>query len=83
MAFEACGLERLGSYASVDNGRSRRALEKAGFRHEGTLRSYHRHGDACHDVDVFSMLRAEWEAGPLAAVPATLRGEVSSAWRPS
>ena len=83
IAFDACGMERLGSYAGVGNPRSRRALEKLGFRHEGTLRAYHRHRGAPRDVDVFSLLRAEWLAGPLVAVPADLTGEVSPAWRPS
>ena len=83
IAFDACGLERLGAYAGVRNPRSRRALEKLGFRHEGTLRAFHRHGDVVHDVDVLSLLRAEWQAGPLAAVPCTLEGAPSRAWRPS
>jgi [ribosomal protein S5]-alanine N-acetyltransferase len=83
IAFDACRLERLGSYAGVGNPRSRRALEKLGFRHEGTLRAYHRHHGAGRDVDVLSLLRAEWAAGPLAAVPCTLEGAPSPAWRPS
>jgi [ribosomal protein S5]-alanine N-acetyltransferase len=80
IAFDACGLERLGSYASVDNARSRAALEKLGFVHEGTLRSFHRHGDAVHDVDVFSLLRAEWERGPLHAVEAEVQGSPPAAF---
>ena len=75
IAFDACRIERLGSYASTGNARSRGALEKLGFVHEGTLRRYHRHGDAAHDVDVFSLLREEFLAGPLAAVPVAVDGE--------
>jgi [ribosomal protein S5]-alanine N-acetyltransferase len=75
IAFDACGLERLGSYASTANARSRRALEKVGFVHEGTLRRFHRHGDRVHDVDVFGLLRDEWRDGPLAAVAAEVDGE--------
>ena len=75
IAFDACGMRRLGSYAGTQNARSRRALEKLGFVHEGTLREYHRHGDAAHDVDVFSLLHAEFLAGPLARVPAAVEGE--------
>ena len=75
VAFDACGLERLGSYASTDNPRSRRALEKLGFLHEGTLRRFHRHGDRVHDVDVFGLLRDEWRDGPLGAVAADVEGE--------
>jgi ribosomal-protein-alanine N-acetyltransferase len=74
IAFDACRCVRLGSYASPFNPRSRGALEKIGFVHEGTLRHYHRHGDTLHDVDVFGLLRDDWAAGPLAAVPATVAG---------
>jgi ribosomal-protein-alanine N-acetyltransferase len=74
VAFDACGIERLGSYASVDNPRSRAALEKLGWVREGTLRRFHRHGDAVHDVDVFSLLRREWERSPLHAVDAIIEG---------
>ena len=74
VAFEGCGCERLGSYASPDNPRSRRALERLGFAHEGTLRGFHRHDGRQLDVDVFGLLRPEWEAGPLARVPATVAG---------
>lgn len=82
IAFDACACERLGSYANVENGRSRRALEKAGFVHEGTLRRYHRHGDRSLDVDVFSLLRDEFLAGPLARLEATVAGEAPQAFRP-
>ena len=79
IAFEALGLDRLGAYASIDNPRSRRALEKLGFHREGTLRAFHRHGNAVHDVDVFSLLRDELASTPLAAVPARLEGRLP--WR--
>jgi ribosomal-protein-alanine N-acetyltransferase len=80
IAFDACGMQRLGSYASTGNARSRRALEKLGFVREGTLRGYHRHGDRVHDVDVFSLLRDEFAAGPLAAVPVTVAGKPPAAF---
>jgi ribosomal-protein-alanine N-acetyltransferase len=75
LGFERLGLERIGAYAAPGNPRSARALEKLGFVAEGTLRAFHRHGDVVHDVRVFSLLRAEWEAGPLAAIDATVGGE--------
>jgi ribosomal-protein-alanine N-acetyltransferase len=74
LVFGAMGLERLGSYADVRNGRSQRALEKVGFTREGVLRGFHRHGDSPRDVVVFSMLRDEWAAGPLAEIAATVTG---------
>lgn len=83
IAFDACGMRRLGSYAGTQNARSRRALEKLGFVHEGTLREYHRHGDAAHDVDAFSLLHAEFLESPLSQVPVTVEGEPPAAFRSS
>lgn len=76
LGFEHLGLDRIGAYADVENARSQRALEKVGFVREGVLRGWHRHGDTVHDVALFSLLRAEYAASPLAAVPARLRGDL-------
>jgi ribosomal-protein-alanine N-acetyltransferase len=81
LAFGPCGFERLAAYARPDNERSRRALARLGFVREGRLRSYHRHGDAVHDVDLFSLLRGEWAVSALAAVPARVEGEVPPAFK--
>jgi [ribosomal protein S5]-alanine N-acetyltransferase len=77
LAFEVCGLERVGAYSNPDNARSTRALEKLGFRHEGVLRSWHRHGDVHHDVNVFGLLRKEWPGAPFAI---TVEGEPPAPW---
>jgi [ribosomal protein S5]-alanine N-acetyltransferase len=74
LAFVQLGLDRLGAYADVQNGRSQAALERLGFSREGLLRRWHRHGDVAHDVYVYGLLRGEWATSPLAAVPAELRG---------
>jgi ribosomal-protein-alanine N-acetyltransferase len=74
LAFALLGLERLGAYSNVEHARSQRALERIGFRREGVLRRYHRHGGRGLDVVVFGLLRAEWEAGPLAGVPVVVTG---------
>jgi [ribosomal protein S5]-alanine N-acetyltransferase len=74
LAFEHLGLERLGAYADVENGRSQAALERLGFVREGLLRRWHRHGDVAHDVYVYSLLDGEWPSSPLAAIPAELHG---------
>lgn len=79
LAFGHCGLERLGAYADVANGRSRAALAKAGFAEEGVLRRFHRHGDVHKDVAVLSLLREDWSPpGDVA-----LRGEVPAPFRPA
>jgi len=79
-SFDGCGLQRLGAYASTENVRSQRALAKVGFTREGTLRAYHRFGGRAHDVHVYALLRAEFSAGPLAGVPATVAGDPPAAF---
>ncbi len=81
LAFVELGLERVGAYANPDNARSIVALERIGFRREGTLRAFHRHGEERHDVGVFGLLRTEWLAGPLAGAPVVVSGEVPPAFR--
>ena len=68
-------MHRLGSYSNPDNERSTKALLGVGFTHEGVLHHWHRHGDDYFDVNVFGMLRPDWESGPLADVPVTVTGE--------
>jgi ribosomal-protein-alanine N-acetyltransferase len=75
LAFAVLRLERLGAYANVEHARSQRALERIGFRREGVLRCYHRHGARSLDVVIFGLLHAEWEAGALARVPVAVTGE--------
>jgi ribosomal-protein-alanine N-acetyltransferase len=80
LAFGRLGLERLTAWANARNGRSQAALERVGFRREGVLRAWHRHGDEMHDVVVFRMLRAEFEAGPLHGIRAEVLGEPPDAF---
>ncbi|HET6447867.1 MAG TPA: GNAT family N-acetyltransferase [Conexibacter sp.] len=80
LGFVQLGLERLGAYADIENRRSQVALERLGFQREGMLRRWHRHGDVAHDVYVYGLLRAEWEASPLASVPFALEGEPPAAF---
>jgi ribosomal-protein-alanine N-acetyltransferase len=74
LAFQRLGLERLTAWANTRNGRSQRALERVGFRREGVLSAWHRHGDVRHDVVVFGMVRAAWERSSLYAVPVEIEG---------
>jgi ribosomal-protein-alanine N-acetyltransferase len=80
LAFAVCGLDRVGAYTNPANARSIVALERLGFMREGTLRSYHRHGAERHDVHVFAILRADWNAGPLTSAAAQLTGDVPRAF---
>jgi ribosomal-protein-alanine N-acetyltransferase len=80
VAFRQLGLDRVTAWANTRNGRSQVALERVGFRREGVLRGWHRHGDARHDVVVFGMLREQWEASPLAEVPVQVTGAPPAAF---
>ena len=80
LAFRHLGLDRLTAWANTRNGRSQVALERVGFRREGVLRSWHRHGDERHDVVVFGMLREQWEASPLAEVDVPVTGTAPAAF---
>lgn len=75
LAFAVLDLHRLGSYSNPDNVRSTRALLGVGFRHEGVLRDWHRHAGRWLDVNVFGMLREDWEVGALRDVPVSVEGE--------
>jgi ribosomal-protein-alanine N-acetyltransferase len=83
LAFEHLGFRRLTAWANVRNGRSQGALERAGFRREGVLRSWHRHGEEEHDVVVFRMLYDEWARSPLKDVPVRIGGSPPPAFRVS
>jgi len=80
LAFEHLGLDRLTAWANTRNGRSQVALERVGFRREGVLGGWHRHGDVLHDVVVFGMLRAGWKRSPLRSVPVRVRGTPPAAF---
>jgi ribosomal-protein-alanine N-acetyltransferase len=74
LAFRELGVERLTAWANTRNGRSQRALERIGFRREGVLNAWHRHGDVVHDVVIFGLLRSAWERSALAEVPVEVTG---------
>jgi ribosomal-protein-alanine N-acetyltransferase len=74
LAFQRLGFERLTAWANTRNGRSQRALERIGFRREGVLSAWHRHGDDVHDVVIFGLVRGAWERSPLYEVPVTFEG---------
>jgi ribosomal-protein-alanine N-acetyltransferase len=80
LAFERLGYDRLTAWANTRNGRSQAALERIGFRREGVLAAWHRHGDAYHDVVVFSLLASAWEGTALACVEVGFEGSVPEAF---
>lgn len=58
--FETLGLQRIWARVFVRNPASARVAEKAGLRHEGTLRRNLRKGDELLDHHVHGILREEW-----------------------
>lgn len=62
--FDALRLERVWLNVWTANARARRAYEKAGFVHEGTLRHDRYEGGRFTDGHVMSILRDEWLALP-------------------
>ena len=62
--FGELRLERIELHVYAENERGRRAYEKAGFVHEGTLRHAHFARGQHQDVHVMSQLRDEWLALP-------------------
>ena len=80
LAFDHLGMDRLTAWANVRNGRSQTALERVGFRREGVLRSWHRHGDVRHDVVVFGLVREAWATSELRATPAEVTGDLPPAF---
>jgi RimJ/RimL family protein N-acetyltransferase len=60
--FGELRLERIGLLVYESNTRGRRAYEKAGFTHEGTMRRAHFAHGRHEDVHVMSLLRDEWQA---------------------
>jgi len=80
LAFRHLGLDRLTAWANTRNGRSQVALERVGFRREGVLHAWHRHGDTRHDVVVFGLLREQWAGSPLADVPVQVTGPAPAAF---
>ncbi len=58
--FAALRLERIWLNVWTENDRARRAYEKAGFVHEGTLRHDRYEGGRFTDGHILSILRSEW-----------------------
>jgi ribosomal-protein-alanine N-acetyltransferase len=80
LAFEHLGLERLTAWANRRNGRMLVSLERIGFRREGMLSAWQRHGDEVHDMVVFGLTRAAWERSALRRIPAEVTGEPPAAF---
>jgi [ribosomal protein S5]-alanine N-acetyltransferase len=61
-AFEHAGLHRVQPAIMPRNDRSRRVVEKVGFRHEGTALRYLEISGVWEDHDLFAMTIEDWRA---------------------
>ncbi len=61
-AFEHAGLHRVQPAIMPRNTRSRRVVEKVGFRHEGTAVRYLKIAGIWEDHDIYALTREEWAA---------------------
>jgi RimJ/RimL family protein N-acetyltransferase len=59
--FQELNLYRIYASYFTDNPASRRVMEKAGMRYEGTLRQHYLRFDHFHDVGFCGILRDEWQ----------------------
>ncbi|MCD6307611.1 MAG: GNAT family N-acetyltransferase [Candidatus Latescibacteria bacterium] len=59
--FETVGLNRIGAFHFTRNPASGRVMEKAGMRFEGTLRQAVRKWGCFEDVNLYAVLRADFE----------------------
>ncbi|WP_432976472.1 GNAT family N-acetyltransferase [Dactylosporangium sp. CA-233914] len=61
--FDISPLERIEAYTDVENFAEQRALAKAGFTREGTIRSAQFRQGRWRDLHIYSLLRAESAEG--------------------
>ena len=60
--FTALRIHRVEAMHECDNPASGRVMEKCGMRHEGTLRGKVFNKGNFHDVELWAMLREDWDA---------------------
>lgn len=59
-AFHVRGMHRVEWRCAAGNEPSRKAAQRLGMTHEGTLRQAFRHKGVRHDIEVWSVLAPEW-----------------------
>lgn len=69
--FEEQSLERIFAKVFTRNAASARVLEKAGFRHEGTMRHAVKKWGDYLDVECYAVVRGDWVASHASAGPST------------
>lgn len=60
-AFTSLGLNRIEGYVDHDNTKCKRGLEKINFTYEGTMREAEVKNGETMSVDIYSILKSEWQ----------------------
>lgn len=60
--FNTLGLNRIEGFVHNDNSKCKKALEKINFTYEGTMREWEYKKDKKIDVDIYSILKNEWQS---------------------
>ena len=60
--FDTMQLHRIEAACIPDNARSKRLLEKAGFRHEGYLNGYLKINGAWRDHLLYALIAEDWRS---------------------
>ncbi len=61
LGFEDLNLNRIEGFVVSDNVKCKNALNKINFHYEGTMRESEIKNDKLISVDIYSLLRSEWE----------------------
>jgi len=61
IGFTELDLNRIEGYVVSDNYKCKNALEKINFTYEGTMREYEIKNDSKISVDIYAILKNEWE----------------------
>ena len=59
--FHQMNLNRIEGFVESENNNCKKAIEKLGFNLEGTMKEVENRGDQYIDVDIYSMLKDDWE----------------------
>ncbi len=62
LGFTDLGLNRIEGFVVNENYKCKSALEKINFTHEGTMRECELKNDKLISVDIYSILKSEWQA---------------------
>lgn len=63
--FTHLNLNRIEGYVLHENLKCKRALEKINFRYEGTMREYEVKNGVRIDLDIYALLKRDWEQASL------------------